>query len=378
VPVNVPTVVVEASPSTDPTAAAAWADVSAFVRSFSSSRGRQSELDRFEAGTLTVVLDNRTGAFDPVPYGGGAAYRPLRQIRVRATWAAVTYPVWAGFVESITPGYEGSDAVVTVTAADAMKVLNLSGYAALAVPAELSGARVARVLAAAAPSLASSLEPGLSTIVAGDVTGSALQHLQDVEETENGQLFIARDGTVTFQQRTHRSVSEATSSGVWADAASAGPVFRYVNLQPSYDDSVIWNDVRITPSGGVEQVASDATSQARYFPRTFQRSLLVGSALEAMDAANYIVGRYSEPDLRYPTLELEPQQVDSGDVSSWPTLLALELSRRITVRRTVQGVRHTSSPGRWQVQLTLSPVGQTGAVWILGSSQLGVGTKLGY
>ena len=56
-------------------------------------RGRSYELDRQEAGTLQLVLDNRNRYFDP-SYVSGPYYgllKPMRRIRVYCTWKGVTY-----------------------------------------------------------------------------------------------------------------------------------------------------------------------------------------------------------------------------------------------------------------------------------------------
>jgi len=42
-----------------------WTDVSSYVVSVDTNRGRSSELDSFQAGSCSVVLDNRTRLFDP-------------------------------------------------------------------------------------------------------------------------------------------------------------------------------------------------------------------------------------------------------------------------------------------------------------------------
>src|SRR5438067_13841927 len=68
---------------------ATWTDVSLYTRSIQTSRGRQHELSRFEAGTATVVLSNRDSRFSP--FNGSSPYspnvQPFKQIRIRAVWA---------------------------------------------------------------------------------------------------------------------------------------------------------------------------------------------------------------------------------------------------------------------------------------------------
>lgn len=69
---------------------------------FQTGRGAPYELGRTQAGTLTVPVDNRDGAFDPAnaasPYNGYIL--PFRPFRVLATTPdGVTRPVFTGYVE---------------------------------------------------------------------------------------------------------------------------------------------------------------------------------------------------------------------------------------------------------------------------------------
>src|SRR6185437_1641889 len=42
-----------------------WTDITAFVRAFRTTMGRQHQLDRVEASTAQITLDNRGGQFSP-------------------------------------------------------------------------------------------------------------------------------------------------------------------------------------------------------------------------------------------------------------------------------------------------------------------------
>ena len=107
-----------------------WTDVTTYVRQISIQRGRTDELENFESGNATVVLDNRDRRFDPFYtsgpyYGTGTSIVPRRQIKIEAVVSAVTYPVFRGFIEgwpvSITDA--GFDGTVTVQCFDALGLL---------------------------------------------------------------------------------------------------------------------------------------------------------------------------------------------------------------------------------------------------------------
>lgn len=103
-----------------------WIDLSARVRSLSTRRGRVSEQDRFQAGTASIVFDNRDRYLDP-SYMGSPWYGfilPMRRINIQWTYAGTTYDQFTGYVDGWPQAYTNpSDATVTVTATDAFKFL---------------------------------------------------------------------------------------------------------------------------------------------------------------------------------------------------------------------------------------------------------------
>jgi hypothetical protein len=87
--------------------------------------GRSAPLARFEAGTMSVTLDNRDRALEP-NYGGSIFYpflTPNVPIRLRAQFLDTGYDLFAGFVDSWEPQWIGRDGVTQVTATDGFKVM---------------------------------------------------------------------------------------------------------------------------------------------------------------------------------------------------------------------------------------------------------------
>lgn len=106
-----------------------WTDISADVRSLSTTRGRSSELNDFTTGSLQLVLSNADRKYDP-EYAAGAYYgklTPGRPIRVKAQPSGgSTSGVFLGFVDEWNQQYDApNDATALVTASDGFKVLNL-------------------------------------------------------------------------------------------------------------------------------------------------------------------------------------------------------------------------------------------------------------
>ena len=121
-----PALTVEVAFTSTPFATPTWTDVTAFVVGGDVTRGRTSELDKIRAGQATVVLTNDDRRFDPThttgPYWPNVL--PMRRLRIRATFDAVVYDVFHGFIDRWEQTYQHPGvAHATVTATDAFKVL---------------------------------------------------------------------------------------------------------------------------------------------------------------------------------------------------------------------------------------------------------------
>ena len=87
-----------------------WTNVSAYLRDFSTQIGRQHFLDRVQAGTLKMTLNNRTGFFfnGAAPSGSvdgngtGYVIMPRLPIAVTLTWSATTHPAFFGLIDAAT------------------------------------------------------------------------------------------------------------------------------------------------------------------------------------------------------------------------------------------------------------------------------------
>lgn len=122
-----PTPIVEIAFNDSPyVASPTWTDVTSYVRSATTDRGRSDDWSAFE-GYASVVLDNRTRLFDPFN-SAGAYYgklTPRRQIRIRATYSGTTYDVFRGYIAAWPPVWTdaGYDSTVTLSCFDALGLL---------------------------------------------------------------------------------------------------------------------------------------------------------------------------------------------------------------------------------------------------------------
>lgn len=123
-PPSWPQLVFEIDWTDDPTfpyPSGAWTDYSDLVRAFSTRRGRNNTVARVETGQGSVLLDNRTGEFNP-----GVANRLLmKRVRLSALYDSQVFPIMAGYIDAYRYGYPGTDtdAVVELVISDGLKVL---------------------------------------------------------------------------------------------------------------------------------------------------------------------------------------------------------------------------------------------------------------
>lgn len=323
--------------ATDPAVAPVWVDVSHWLQGFSIERGRQQELNRMEASTARILFDNVDRRFDPTnaasPYAPNVV--PMRRVRLSVLWGGAHYQLFSGYVETWPPSYPGPlDSNVEVKATDGFKVLNLKNLNA-SYAAQLSGARISAVLDAVGwPSADRQIAAGDTTVQAATLVNvSALQHLQDVIDAENGLLFMNGAGKVVFVNRGARVLAPYTvSQATFGDGVGE---LLYADIDFDYSDVQLWNEVRITRQGGTEQVVTDVASQTRYYPRTLTKGgLLMATDADALGAAQWILSRFKTPSLRVERVELDGE---ADPANLWPQLFGRELGDRVTVRKTPPG-----------------------------------------
>lgn len=99
-----------------------WTEVTSWVRSVSTNRGRASELDDFQAGTAQIELGNRDGRFSS--YSGTYNVNIRIPVKIEAVASAVTYPVFRGVISDWDYTSRANDSVAVVNCVDMLGVLS--------------------------------------------------------------------------------------------------------------------------------------------------------------------------------------------------------------------------------------------------------------
>jgi hypothetical protein len=236
-------------------------DITDRVRSVSIGRGKNRDLDRFNAGVLSVELNNEDRAFDPLytssPFAGNIV--PRRDIRVLSPGSAVQY---VGKITDWNFSFEPNGRqLASLQAADGLTFLAQQDLTPGTATAQLTGARVNAVLSQASvdwPVADRDIDTGNSQLGTDVFDGNVLTYLQKVEQSEGGLLFIDKQGRVAFRDRlTTPTVDNVT---VFADDGSGIP---FAPAALDYGTEQLHNQVTVT-SPSSTAVANDALSQTRY------------------------------------------------------------------------------------------------------------------
>lgn len=375
--------------------AAAWDDVSDWIRGrVWIRRGRAHELYDFEAGQMTLTLDNSDRKFDWIIH---SQYRPMNKIRLAivtydtVTTFTSTYWRFTGYVESYRTRFEsGTLAFTDLRCVDASKYFSLMAVDISLAPQERSHLRIERILDYFTGAF--QLWPDGDRTLPIDsevdiqqmqIDSSALQHMQNVARTEGGQFLMSRAGNVVYEPRTHRTT---TVDYLFNNAASGGDPrdVRYSDLVLSLDDSAIYNRIEVQRDGGQAVLYElDDTSMHDYFFRRYsQRGLLHATGPAASEHAALLLQRYKQPDTRIERITIDPAIDDQ-----WSNVMNIDISDTIQVTRHsladespavvkgfVEGIEEEigaesgrAGPRSYRMTLTCSPAFVPGGATVVGA-----------
>jgi hypothetical protein len=340
--------------------ATVFTDVTNKTLSVTTSRGRSRDLDAFTTGTASILLDNLDAGFDPTNASGAyfGGIEPLMAVIIDATTDGGSnyHPIFSGFVNTWLVNYPNSaDSTVQVTCADAFMKLANTQLNSASISSASTGAFITEILdnASVAFSPDRSIETGNSTMASQTLSENTLQAIQTAEFSEQGAVFIAKNGDFIFKQRHSTYVN--TISATFSDDGSDLP---YNRMDQILGNDFLYNNVRLKREGGSEQTASDPASQSKYLIRTFSRQDLYNSTDETVsDIANHILAKYAEVDPRFSDVEVD---LDNLSTSQQNTVLDLECIDTVKVEITPVGT--STQVARFSiidgVQWTITPTSQ--------------------
>lgn len=295
-------------------------DVTDFVQQVSISRGRSDLLATYPAGECQVDFNNHLRTFDPLypdsPFAGNIV--PRREIRVTSGTAVV----YTGWIEDWDLDYQPSgDSIATAKAADALAILGNKVLNSFTPSVEKTGERINAVLDRSEvnwPSTLRDIDAGaidMGTVTVAEET-NALGYLQNVAQSDPGQVFITGAGKFAFRDRRRAPLSaglvEFGGSGISFDS-----------IQIMYGSELLFNDVTVTREGGATAIAQNSASINNYGRRSLTiTDMQMNNDADLVDVSLGYASLYSEPEYRIEAMQIS---LHKKDAAVQEQLLALEL-----------------------------------------------------
>lgn len=348
-----------------------WVDVSAYMRSIGTDRHFSRDMTIWEAGTANLVLNNRDGRFSsknlsgPYVTSGVTQIRPWRPMRVRATYAGITYYVYRGYVRTFRDSYVSAgpnkgDAITTCACVDEFANLaRVDGSAQVAAGAdEGTGARFHRILNAAGHLGTRNIDVGVSTVQATTLASNVSNELKLTLDSEGmaSALYVDDDGTVTFKD-AYSLIEDLRSNTVqitWGDAG--GTEIPYADLSVEDNGDLLVNYIEYTRVGGTVQRSSDVQSQALYsgIKRDTRTDLICSTDAQVANIAAFRLQERSHPEERIESIKVFPVRPSSTNTAIvMPLVLGTKVRDLWRVKRQppgsytiselahVAGIKHT-------------------------------------
>ena len=349
-------------------------DVSDITLRASIRRGRNRILNKFEAGSATIVLEDTNGDWVPTntssPYYGKLL--PLRKIRIWADYNAVRYYLYSGYITSYDTNFQvGVESVssVTLQCVDAFRLFSNVSISTVAGTSagQTTGERMNNLLDVPAfPTSMRVIDTGDSTVQADPGTDrDLLNALQTIENSEFGGFYIDPEGNATFLSRdTLAQKADQTAT----DFADDGTGISYQTIDFAYDDTLIFNDVTVNREGGTAQNVQDTSSIETYFIHSGKREgLLVQTDAESLDQATMILQSRKDAIFRIDSIGLN--LADDTETARIVAGLSLDIfdltnitkatpgSGSVTLELFVQGIQQDITTNTWTTKFfTAEPI----------------------
>jgi hypothetical protein len=329
-------------------------------------RGRQDIGDQFGAGTMYFTLSDTSGIFSPFdensPYWDNTTQQPglapMREVQlVRYDSLNVPQFIFRGYVINYNYNFLlGGIDTVTVFCADDLYLLSQTVLDEFNVSEQLTSERLTAVLdlpEVAFPALARNISTGTQTLGGSapfivDQGTNALAYCIQINEAEQGRLFMSNDGKLNFQPRIGN-----TLSGSVADFHDDGTNYKYNELGISFEADQVVNRAVVQILGSNNpQVADDVASQAQYFIQTTSiTNSLLHNDTAAATLASYLLD--GQPQARYTAVGTAFNMLTNPQREA---LAGLDIGQTISVEKTftsgsgttelaqelaVEGIEHT-------------------------------------
>jgi len=272
-----------------------FVDISEFFQSYTITKGKSRELERYQTGQASVQFENNTRAFDPTfeasPYFGQIV--PKRSIRITNEGLVQ----FLGVIEDWNISYEpGGQSIAVAQAFDAFNLLSGLNFTDVSFIEQQTADRVTAVLDEVGWDADRRNIQGLgATLSAATISEdtNTLDYLNKTAQSDPGDIFIGRTGDVFYRGRNQGFTSEDL---VFSDAGTAIP---YQTISVIYGSELLYNRITVTSEGVGTVVATSEDSIDTYGERDYDLDTFLSTIGQVEDLADFLVNRYGEPEFRF-------------------------------------------------------------------------------
>ena len=277
-----------------------YADITEYVTLITYSRGRRKSDYQFGAGVMQFTMLDSTGILGPYdstspyydPANNEPGLAPMRSVRLSRDGEYL----FTGVVTSYTYDFAlAGPNTVNVQCADEFYKLAQTQLDEYNVTAQTSGQRITSVLALPEVDYTGTTSIATGTVNLGHDASytvpqgtNTLAYLQQINQAEQGRLFVARDGTITFQERIGNTLSNPVIS-----FTDDGTGAKYQGVEIEFDADNVINRAYVAGLNNNEATDSDAGSIAKYFT---QATSITNSLLHLQTEIDTLAAYLLEPD----------------------------------------------------------------------------------
>ena len=306
-------------------------------------RGRRDIGDQgIVAGTMSFELLDTTGIFNPFddqgpyfdPTNNQAGLAPLRRVIL----SRENEVLFKGYIVNYSYSFElGNLDRVSVNCADEFYILAQTYLAEWNVTEQLSSDRVIALLDLPEvnfPALARSISTGTVTLGGSSAytveSGTSVaDYAAQIQQAEQGRIFIDRNGNFTFQPRIGATLSASVidfhDNG---DVGTAG----YDQVGIAFDADQVVNRASVATKEHAPEIAENLASQAEYL---IQTTSITGSLLHsdtaALELAQYLLVPDPEPRFTNVSVAFVSLTEAQRDLAA-----VVDIGDTITIQKTIQ------------------------------------------